>query len=59
MGKLYTEKEVAEMLRLSVYTVRDWRSRPGQVMLKYIKVGRSVRYEEREILRYLEKRRQG
>jgi excisionase family DNA binding protein len=57
MSKLYTEKEVAELLKISVHTVRDWRCRPGTAPLKYVKIGRLVRYEERELMKYLEKRR--
>lgn len=54
MGKLFNEKEVAEMLTVSVHTIRDWRMTRGRGP-KWIKVGRLVRYEEVEIKRYLER----
>lgn len=59
MSKLYTEKEVAEMLKLSVYTLREWRARTGTKSIKYLKIGGAIRYEEREILKFLERCRQG
>lgn len=54
MSKLYTEKEVALMLGVSVNTIRDWRGQRTQGP-KWIKMGRLVRYEEVELKRYIER----
>ncbi len=57
MSKLYTEQEVADLLKISVYTIRDWRLRHRNPPIKFLKVGRLVRYEEREVMKYLERSR--
>lgn len=53
MGKLYTDIETAEILTVSVRTIRSWRM-SGQGP-KWLKLGRLVRYEEVEIKRYIER----
>lgn len=46
------------MLGVSVKTLQGWRCNSAETKpLKYVKVGRLVRYEEREILKYLERKR--
>lgn len=53
MNQLYTEKDVAAMLAVSVRTVRRLKN-TGE--LGYVKVGGSTRYSEKEIARYLRSR---
>lgn len=58
--RILTEKEVAEMLKLSVHTLREWRLKCGRkVPLKFLRLGRTIRYEEREVLKFIERSRQG
>ena len=50
IAKLLKETQVAELLGVSVMTLRKWRSeRRGPA---YIKLGRSVRYSPKEIIEY-------
>lgn len=53
--QLYTEKEVSELLRIPVQTLRNNRS-TGRI-LPYIKIGRSVRYSGKDIADYLNSHR--
>jgi predicted DNA-binding transcriptional regulator AlpA len=57
--RLLTEQEVAEMLSLSVTTLRSMRSRnrlkEARDPIPFIKIGRIVRYNEDEILQYLDR----
>jgi len=46
------EKEVAKITGLSVSTLQN--NRFYQKGMNYVKVGRSVRYSEQEVLRYME-----
>jgi predicted site-specific integrase-resolvase len=53
---LLNTEEVAEMLGIASHTLAVWRSE-GRTDLPYIKIGRSVRYEMRDILAYLDAQR--
>jgi excisionase family DNA binding protein len=43
-GRLLNEKEVAEILGISVRTLQSWRVKGGE--LKFIRLGRAVRYRQ-------------
>jgi excisionase family DNA binding protein len=52
-----TQNEVAELLRLPVRTVEDWRlTRMGP---PWVKLGRHVRYEQSELLAWVRGHRHG
>ena len=52
-----TQREVAELLRVPVRTVEDWRlTRSGP---PWVKLGRHVRYEQAELLAWVKARRRG
>lgn len=52
-----TQREVADLLRVPVRTVEDWRlTRSGP---PWVKLGRHVRYEQAELLAWVEERRRG
>jgi excisionase family DNA binding protein len=52
-----TQNEVAELLRLPVRTVEDWRlTRNGP---PWLKLGRHVRYERDDLLEWVKGRRHG
>ena len=53
--QLLTEIEVSGLLRIPLQTLRNQRSRG--VGLPYLKLGRSVRYSENDISKYLESKR--
>lgn len=54
-GRYLREHEVAEITGISVQTLRNWRcSRRG---FPYTKVGRSIRYFERDIFDFMLQRR--
>ena len=52
--ELLTVKEVAVLLRLSVPGVRDLQARRH---LPFIKVGGALRFEKRDIIEYLKRRK--
>ena len=52
--RLFTVKEVAKILQLSVAGVRDLQARRH---LPFIKVGGAVRFEKRDIHEYLKRRK--
>lgn len=49
--RLMTDKEVAELLRISVYSLRQWRIKGKGP--RCFKVGRNVRYRASDIDDYL------
>lgn len=49
------EKQVAEITRLSVTTLRNWRHQGKGPA--YIKIGRAVRYPLPDLIEFLEQRR--
>jgi excisionase family DNA binding protein len=57
MERLLTPKEAADLLRVTVGTLSVWRC-TSRYPLKFVKVGRVVRYREADIIAFLEKRAQ-
>jgi excisionase family DNA binding protein len=55
--KLLTTQEAAALLRLSPVTLACWRATGAQPELRYIKVGRRVRYAESDVIAWLQARR--
>ena len=53
--KYLTEKEVTEMTRIGLQTLRNQRFRG--VGIPYSKIGRSVRYSLSDVITYMEKQR--
>ncbi|MCA0378115.1 MAG: helix-turn-helix domain-containing protein [Actinobacteria bacterium] len=52
-----TQREVADLLRVPVRTVEDWRlTRSGP---PWVKLGRHVRYEQAELLVWVKEHRHG
>ncbi len=52
-----TQREVADLFRVPVRTVEDWRlTRSGP---PWVKLGRHVRYEQTELLAWVKERRRG
>lgn len=51
----YTERQVAEMLNISVRTVQSWRATP-HLGPEYVKIGEKVRYSEQSLLNYVQTR---
>lgn len=57
MPVFLTQREVAELLRVPVRTVEDWRlTRSGP---PWVKLGRHVRYEQDELLAWVQGKRHG
>lgn len=52
---LMTEKEVADLLRVSVSTVRGWRR--ADEGPPWFRVGRVPRYQREEVIQFLEEQR--
>lgn len=53
--KLLTEKEVSELLRVSVPTLQTWRHRPPADPLPFTKIGGKVYYREDKINKWLDR----
>jgi excisionase family DNA binding protein len=56
--QLLTEYEAADILRVTVNCLRDWRSRPRDGVVPFIKLGRLVRYDAADLDEFLRKGRQ-
>lgn len=54
---LLTTAEVARMLGISKWQLAFWRMRGGQGGPAFIKVGRMVRYQRRDVLSFVRKHR--
>ena len=54
LDQLYNEKETAKLLSLSVKTLQRYRYNGGGPI--YIKIGKSVRYKESDIEKYVSER---
>ena len=55
MGKLFTDVEAAEILSHKVQTLRNWRfNGKGPA---YLKMGRSIRYTEKDLETFMEENR--
>jgi len=55
ISRLMNDEKAAKFLDVGLQTMRNWRCRRQGP--DYIKMGRSVRYSERDLLRYLESRK--
>ena len=55
LPRFLTEKEVARMTGLALSTLRNTRFQCRG--LPYIKIGRAVRYDLRDVVRYMESRK--
>ena len=54
-SQLFTEKEVSGLLRIPLQTLRNHRSRGYGI--PYLKLGRSVRYAQADIIEYVDSKR--
>lgn len=52
MSKLLTAKEVAEILKVSSFTVNRWRKEENPV--PFLQVGRQARFEIEKVVEWLE-----
>lgn len=52
---LLTSEEAAEMLGTSVITLANWRC-TARYSLPFVKIGRSIRYKESDLLKFIESR---
>jgi hypothetical protein len=52
MDALLTEDEMAQKLKTTPRTVRDWRNRR---LIPFFKIARSIRYDERRVVEALRK----
>lgn len=53
---LLSEQQVAELLNISVQTLRRWRRTRDGIGAKYIRIGRFARYRPRDVQAYIESR---
>jgi hypothetical protein len=53
--KMLTEQQVNEWMQIPVATLRTMRSRPGRDPIPYTKVGRTVRYREDLLVKWIER----
>lgn len=54
--KMYTQEELAEILKLPVSTLERWRSRPPEDnVLPFVYYGKHVRYNHRDVERWIER----
>jgi excisionase family DNA binding protein len=58
MQKLLSPAETAKLLGVSVETLAVWRCKK-RYNLAYVKVGRSVKYREADVQKFIESRLQG
>ena len=56
--KLLTPEEVSELLGVAPHTLAVWRSE-GRYNLPYMKTGRLVRYQEKDVERFIADRMRG
>lgn len=59
MGELLTPQEAADFLKLSVHTLSAWRSRPGSDGPTWIEAGGAIRYQQSDLLAWVESRKRG
>lgn len=52
-----TEQQLSDRIGVSVDTLREMRTKPGQDPLPFIKIGKCVRYSESDVADWLERRR--
>ena len=58
LGNLLTPEQVSELLGVSLHTLAVWRSE-GRYNLPYTKTGRLVRYREKDVAAFIERRMMG
>jgi predicted DNA-binding transcriptional regulator AlpA len=54
-NQLMTEKEAASLICYTQRALQNWRLRGGGP--KYVKIGRSVRYQRSDVLEFIEERK--
>lgn len=54
-NQLMTEKEAAELICYTPRALQNWRLRGGGP--RYVKIGRSVRYQRSDVLEFIEERK--
>ena len=53
--QLMTEKEVAGLICITPRALQNWRLRGGGP--EYVKIGRSVRYQRSDVIKFIEERK--
>ena len=53
--QLMTEKDVAGLICITQRALQNWRLRGGGP--EYVKIGRSVRYQRRDVMKFIEDRK--
>lgn len=56
---LLTDSEVAQYLRIQPHTLRVWRSARRRPQLRFVRVGRLVRYRFADVTAFIEANTQG
>ena len=54
-NQLLTEKEAADLICYTPRALQNWRLRGGGP--EYVKIGRSVRYQRRDVLKFIDERK--
>ena len=54
-NQLLTEKETASLICYTQRALQNWRLRGGGP--EYVKIGRSVRYQRRDVIKFIEERK--
>lgn len=54
-NQLLTEKETASLICYTQRALQNWRLRGGGP--EYVKIGRSVRYQRRDVMKFIEERK--
>jgi predicted DNA-binding transcriptional regulator AlpA len=54
--QLLNERDVAELTRMSVASLRQWRFEKNNVGPRFVKVGSSVRYRMTDVQRWIKSR---
>lgn len=54
-NQLMTEKDVAGLICITPRALQNWRLRGGGP--EYVKIGRSVRYQRRDVMKFIEERK--
>jgi len=52
----YTERELAETLKMSIRTIQGWRRKGSKNALPHIKIGKSIRYPVDSVEAFLSSR---
>ena len=54
-NQLMTEKDVANLICITPRALQNWRLRGGGP--EYVKIGRSVRYQRSDVIKFIEERK--